>query len=207
MREQAGHSLKSALKHIINFDNRDSPVFSSRGTLFRMTQELAGLGGDVGFVKHEVNYQYNMPLTKDIVIVPILPLPYLMLLSVMSDIRLDLRSFKHRFTVDFSSGWTTKNWSTFATDFSWAVRTRSADSRIGASDLIPTVKHWARKPTGPVDCTCSPRYLSGRVAAESAIFCELICSLMPEILTISISVSAVPLKSRYKSMKIAGRFH
>lgn len=67
VREQAGHSLKSALRHVINFDNRDSPVFSSRGTLFRMVQELAGLGGDVGFIKQEVNCQVNVPVTSDIV--------------------------------------------------------------------------------------------------------------------------------------------
>jgi len=68
VREQAGHSLKSALRHVINFDNRDSPVFSNRGTLFRMVQELAGLGGDVGFIKQEVNCQVNVPVTSDIVL-------------------------------------------------------------------------------------------------------------------------------------------
>jgi len=67
VREQAGHSLKSAFRHVINFDNRDSPVFSTRGTLFRMVQELAGIGGDVGFIKQEVNCQVNVPLTSDIV--------------------------------------------------------------------------------------------------------------------------------------------
>lgn len=67
VREQAGHSLKSALRHIIHFDNRDSSVFSTRGTLFRMVQEVAGLGGDVGFIKHEVNYQLNLPVTADVV--------------------------------------------------------------------------------------------------------------------------------------------
>ena len=67
VREQAGHSLKSTLRHIIHFDNRDSTVFSSRGTLFRMVQELAGIGGDVGFIKHELNYQLNVPVTEDVV--------------------------------------------------------------------------------------------------------------------------------------------
>ena len=67
VREQAGHSLKSALRHIIHFDNRDSSVFSTRGTLFRMVQEVTGLGGDVGFIKHEVNYQLNLPVTADVV--------------------------------------------------------------------------------------------------------------------------------------------
>lgn len=68
VREQAGHSLKSALRHVIHYDNRDSAVFSNRGTLFRMVQELAGLGGDVGFVKHELTYQLNVPITNDVVL-------------------------------------------------------------------------------------------------------------------------------------------
>ncbi|XP_046639172.1 sorting and assembly machinery component 50 homolog [Daphnia pulicaria] len=68
VREQAGHSLKSALRHMIHFDNRDSTIFSSRGTLFQMVQELAGIGGDVGFIKHELNYQLNVPVTNDVVI-------------------------------------------------------------------------------------------------------------------------------------------
>lgn len=32
-----------------------------------MVQELAGLGGDVGFIKHELNYQLNVPVTDDVV--------------------------------------------------------------------------------------------------------------------------------------------
>lgn len=68
VREQAGHSVKSSLRHVIHFDNRDSTVFSTRGSLFRMVQELAGLGGDAGFVKHEVNYQMNLPIATDVVI-------------------------------------------------------------------------------------------------------------------------------------------
>ena len=67
VREQAGHSLKSAIRHVINFDDRDSTAFSTRGTLFRMEQELAGIGGDVGFIKHEVNYQINIPILTDVV--------------------------------------------------------------------------------------------------------------------------------------------
>ncbi len=32
-----------------------------------MEQELAGIGGDVGFIKHEVNYQINIPILTDVV--------------------------------------------------------------------------------------------------------------------------------------------
>ncbi len=56
---------------MIHFDNRDSTIFSSRGTFFQMVQELAGIGGDVGFIKHELNYQLNVPVTNDVVNTPI----------------------------------------------------------------------------------------------------------------------------------------
>lgn len=62
VREQAGHSLKSALKHILTVDRRDEVVFPSEGSLFRLTQEYAGLGGDVGFFKNELELQANLPL-------------------------------------------------------------------------------------------------------------------------------------------------
>ena len=46
-RNDMGHSLKSALKHTYTFDTRDSPIFPSKGVLAKLTNEVAGLGGDV----------------------------------------------------------------------------------------------------------------------------------------------------------------
>jgi len=62
VREQAGHSLKSSLKHILSVDKRDELIFPREGSLFRLSQEFAGLGGDVGFFKNEVELQSNFPL-------------------------------------------------------------------------------------------------------------------------------------------------
>lgn len=62
VREQVGHSLKSALRHILTVDRRDNPVFPVEGSLFRLTQEYAGLGGDVGFFKNEVWLEANTPI-------------------------------------------------------------------------------------------------------------------------------------------------
>lgn len=59
VREEAGHSLKSAVKHILTMDRRDSPILPTRGLLFKLQQEFAGLGGDVGFLKHELELQTN----------------------------------------------------------------------------------------------------------------------------------------------------
>ncbi|XP_043239282.1 sorting and assembly machinery component 50 homolog [Amphibalanus amphitrite] len=66
VRLEAGHSLKSAVKHILTVDKRDSTIFPTEGALIRLNQELAGLGGNIGFLKHEAELQYNLPLPLDI---------------------------------------------------------------------------------------------------------------------------------------------
>ena len=66
VRQRAGHSLKSAVKHILTADKRDSTIFPTEGALIRLNQELAGLGGSIGFLKHEAELQYNLPLSLDI---------------------------------------------------------------------------------------------------------------------------------------------
>lgn len=62
-----GHSLKSSLKHILTVDKRDNPILPNYGSFFRLNQEYAGLGGDVGFLKHEIEYQVNQPIGNDFV--------------------------------------------------------------------------------------------------------------------------------------------
>ncbi|XP_074659888.1 sorting and assembly machinery component 50 homolog B-like isoform X2 [Tubulanus polymorphus] len=59
IREQCGHSLKSSFKHIFQRDGRDSRIIPTDGSLLRLIQEYAGLGGDVQFIKHEVECQFN----------------------------------------------------------------------------------------------------------------------------------------------------
>jgi len=65
VREHSGHTLKSAVRHILCVDRRDNTIFPTEGTLFRLTQEFAGLGGDIGFFKNEVEVQANFPLGDD----------------------------------------------------------------------------------------------------------------------------------------------
>ncbi len=60
-----GHTLKSALRHILCVDRRDNPIFPKEGTLFKLNQEFAGLGGNIGFFKNELELQANLPLTED----------------------------------------------------------------------------------------------------------------------------------------------
>jgi len=65
VREEMGHSVKSALKHTLTVDRRDDNVLPTRGVLFRLQQELAGLGGDIGFLKNEAELQANVMLPFD----------------------------------------------------------------------------------------------------------------------------------------------
>lgn len=70
VREEAGHTLKSSLKHILTWDKRDNWVLPNYGGMFRLQQEYAGVGGNVGFHKHQIDLQYNLPFIfyKDIIL-------------------------------------------------------------------------------------------------------------------------------------------
>ncbi len=61
----SGHTLKSALRHILCVDRRDNPIFPKEGTLFKLNQEFAGIGGNIGFFKNELELQANLPITDD----------------------------------------------------------------------------------------------------------------------------------------------
>ncbi|XP_076663266.1 sorting and assembly machinery component 50 homolog A isoform X2 [Andrena cerasifolii] len=59
VREECGPSLKSALRHICSIDKRDSVIFPTAGSLVQFSTEVAGLGGNIGFVKNELTMQTN----------------------------------------------------------------------------------------------------------------------------------------------------
>ena len=54
-----------SLQHVYTHDTRDSSVLPNVGSLVKLTQELAGVGGDVNFLKKDVELQYNHPLPFD----------------------------------------------------------------------------------------------------------------------------------------------
>eukprot|EP00058_Branchiostoma_floridae_P005447 XP_002590935.1 hypothetical protein BRAFLDRAFT_285241 [Branchiostoma floridae] len=69
VREQAGHSLKSSLKHTYVVDSRDDPILPTKGAMFKLNQELAGIaGGDVKFLKEDVELQVNKELVWDTIV-------------------------------------------------------------------------------------------------------------------------------------------
>lgn len=67
MREAAGQSIKSALFHTWSRDTRDDDIFGTRGAHLKVSQELAGLGGDVSFYKTETIGQLTRPLLPGLV--------------------------------------------------------------------------------------------------------------------------------------------
>ena len=66
IRDKAGSTLKSSMRHIWNIDTRNSNIFPTCGDLLQMTTEFAGLGGNVNFLKNEVHLQTTIPI-RDIV--------------------------------------------------------------------------------------------------------------------------------------------
>ncbi|XP_012940018.1 sorting and assembly machinery component 50 homolog A [Aplysia californica] len=65
VREQAGHSLKSSLKHTFSIDTRDDRILPTTGTLWQTCQEYAGIGGNVEFAKQDGTFQWNTSLIWD----------------------------------------------------------------------------------------------------------------------------------------------
>lgn len=68
VRESCGPRMKSALRHIVSVDHRDDGIFPTRGSLLQFTSEVAGLGGNVAFLKNELAGQANVKIGPDVVV-------------------------------------------------------------------------------------------------------------------------------------------
>ncbi|KAJ3303628.1 hypothetical protein HDU76_005323 [Blyttiomyces sp. JEL0837] len=63
VRQDAAHSLKSALVHTCTVEGRNDNLLPTRGYYFKSFLELAGLSGDVKHGKAELEGQFHVPLT------------------------------------------------------------------------------------------------------------------------------------------------
>jgi len=72
LREESGFSVKSSVKHITTIDTRDSKVLPNDGVFFQTVIEIAGLGGDVKFLRHYFTSQFYSRISKDVVQKPFL---------------------------------------------------------------------------------------------------------------------------------------
>lgn len=65
IKEQEGTSIASALGHTLTYDLRDSRIKPTEGYLVQFGQEVAGLGGDVHYLKHTLTFSHHWPLWSD----------------------------------------------------------------------------------------------------------------------------------------------
>ncbi len=62
IRGQAGTNTTSAVGHLLALDERDNKFSPTRGYFASVAQEVAGLGGDSRYLKHEVKGSYYYPI-------------------------------------------------------------------------------------------------------------------------------------------------
>jgi outer membrane protein insertion porin family len=62
--DQAGKTVTSSVSQSLVYDGRDSKLDPHKGYFISASQELAGLGGDAKFVKHELKSSYYYPIAK-----------------------------------------------------------------------------------------------------------------------------------------------
>jgi outer membrane protein insertion porin family len=62
IQRQAGKNVSSAIGHTLTYDNRNSKFDPTDGYYFQVGQEVAGLGGDSRYLKHEVKASYYYPI-------------------------------------------------------------------------------------------------------------------------------------------------
>ncbi len=65
IRDQEGRTFTSLVGHNFVYDTRNSNIDPTSGMIIRLTQDVAGLGGDVKFLRHEVNSGYYLALDDD----------------------------------------------------------------------------------------------------------------------------------------------
>jgi outer membrane protein insertion porin family len=64
IQQQEGEFVTSLIGQSLIFDERDNRFSPTSGAYFRANQDLAGLGGDDQFLRHEVQSEYYIPLAK-----------------------------------------------------------------------------------------------------------------------------------------------
>lgn len=66
VKDDEGKRLQSSISHELTFDTRDSRFDPHKGTILSLSNEFAGLGGDVRFLKSTVGGAYYLPITEQV---------------------------------------------------------------------------------------------------------------------------------------------
>lgn len=64
IQQQEGVNSTSLIGHSIIYDGRDNKFTPTSGSFFRANQDLAGLGGDDRFIRHEIQGEHYYPIAK-----------------------------------------------------------------------------------------------------------------------------------------------
>jgi outer membrane protein insertion porin family len=67
IRQQEGTTLSSVVGQDISYDRRDSRTNPTEGYIIRLRNDVAGLGGDVHYLRTRLSAGYYIPFTKSIV--------------------------------------------------------------------------------------------------------------------------------------------
>lgn len=89
--DQEGQRLSSLIGQTFTYDLRDSRLEPHSGWIARLSQDIAGVGGDVQYLRHEINYSYYYPLTEQLVANLALASGYI--LGLDQDVRINDRFF------------------------------------------------------------------------------------------------------------------
>jgi outer membrane protein insertion porin family len=65
VQEEEGRSFESAISHELKYDTRDNRFNPREGLALRLRNELAGIGGDVYYIKSSVGGEYHYPLAEN----------------------------------------------------------------------------------------------------------------------------------------------
>ncbi|MHA1151652.1 MAG: outer membrane protein assembly factor BamA [Alphaproteobacteria bacterium] len=65
VKEEEGEALESTISHELRYDTRDSRFDPREGMVLRLRNELAGLGGDIHYIKSSVGGEYHFPVAED----------------------------------------------------------------------------------------------------------------------------------------------
>jgi len=68
VRKQSGHSLKNSILHSVSYSTMDKAILPKQGIIAKLTEEFAGIGGDVGFLKEQIECKYVTTLADKITI-------------------------------------------------------------------------------------------------------------------------------------------
>ncbi len=64
IKQQEGENITSLIGQSFIYDDRDNRFMPNAGLYWRINQDLAGLGGDDRFIRHEIKSEYYLPLAK-----------------------------------------------------------------------------------------------------------------------------------------------